>query len=231
MTSRHRAIRFAAGSPDRLRSSTWRVWTERDGSAYVSVRQIGGVFKASLHPREWRIAFKDLSEARRVALRNPPTNRAIDVFPPSSEIAPGVRRGVTVLIPPAALGVARAGHIERGEIHWLPAVSGDDVLEVSVLLTTASVQEDWPGQRRMGTQLVGQLPLASTTTLWVIYRTTQPPASTITAWLTARDGLAPTAQARVGENSDVRGFFIGTMPADGSRFFVDMKFPDAPPVS
>src|SRR5882724_6402986 len=119
MTSRRNVIRFAVGSPDGPRSSIWRVWTERDGSTYVSVRKIAGSFKASLHPHGWRIAFADVSEARRLALGTPPTDRAIDKFLPSAKLAPGVCRGFVVLIPSLGVSAPRDGEVANGDIRWL----------------------------------------------------------------------------------------------------------------
>jgi hypothetical protein len=42
-------IRWAVGSPDGRRSSTWRLWGDKKGDVYLSMRSQGGRLKASFH--------------------------------------------------------------------------------------------------------------------------------------------------------------------------------------
>jgi len=209
----------------------WRVWTGPDGSVYQSVRNISGVFKASLHPRGWRIAFTKLSDPQRLAMSLPPPDRAIDKFPPSTELAPGVRRGIVVLVPSFSVSVSRSGERSDGDIHWVAPAPTGHVVEVTTVLTsshTSSSPDDWPGNQSMGTQFVGRLPLLEGGTAWLVSRLVQPPASVLDRWTAHQVSLAPAGQARAGANSDLRGFLIGHFSEDGCRFFVDLKFPDAP---
>jgi hypothetical protein len=48
MTGRN-VLRWAVGSSDGLRSSTWRLWGNKKGDIYVAVRSLGGITKASFH--------------------------------------------------------------------------------------------------------------------------------------------------------------------------------------
>lgn len=228
MTSRRNVVRFAVGSPNGPRSSVWRVWTGQDGSAYVSVRNIAGHFKASLHPARWRIAFADLSEAQRIAVGRTPTNRAIDLFPPSKELAPGIRRGFVIMVPTLGVRSPQGDDVTRGEIHWLAPPPADGVVEITLVLTTAQTA-GWPGRRSMGTALVGRLPLPEDAVLWVVSRVVQPPGSVIDRWTEILGSIAQTAPAKANASSDLRGFLLGNMAADGCRFFVDVAIPLADP--
>jgi hypothetical protein len=226
MTSRRKVIRFAVGSPDGPRSSIWRVWTERDGSVYLAVRKLAGRFKASLHPRGWRIAYASLSDAQRLALGTPPTDRAIDKFLPSPEVAPGVRRGFVVLIPSLGISAPRDGEVANGDIHWLsPAPADHLVVEVSLFLL-AGPTEGWPGRDSMGTQLLGSLPLQGDAAVWIVNRVIEPSAPFLDNCKAAQAEAAAVGLARPVANSDYRILVSGEMHEDGCRFFVDLKVPD-----
>lgn len=219
-------VRFAVGRPDGPRSGAWRVWTERDGSLYIAARRIANSFKASLHPVGWRIAFSAQHADSAQSLVPRGTDRAVRKFDRPAELAPGVTRAFSVLIPAAAALVPAYGGSERGDIVWLPTPPADHVTEVSIILTNPNTRTTgWPGKRGMGTSLVGRLHLANGESAWVVYRERPEEAGERDTWVgwrhRVRDLVSGSPALRDSDPFELVGVALGEGP-DGSWFFAEL---------
>ena len=157
MSKESETYRFAVGSPDGPRSSTWRIWVEKDSSIYIGPRDTGGQFKVSLHPRGyWRV------EGHRI---DPPGPRLFDTFTPA-EVQPGLRRGVTIVIPWLAVHQPKHGRIEPGMVHWLPMLADGHVSVVDL-----AVADPAAGEFAAGPEILAVNPLANGSTVWLLHST------------------------------------------------------------
>lgn len=228
MAREENTIRFAVGTADGPRSSIWRVWVESDGSIYVGERYTAGRLKASLHPSgSWRIAFTDSSEAQRLMGGADDTDRAFDKFGPSREMALGVRRAFTVVIPWLSVTQPRHGKVTEGEVHWLPALPVNHLEEVIVFLTDSAATAriaTWPGASNMGAKFLGRLGIQNGSTVWVVSWRRAALPEEIAKWTKAQVELSQKEEARKGArpDADMRADLIGTRNDDDSRFFVDL---------
>jgi hypothetical protein len=217
MGKKKNAIRFAVGTSSGPRSAIWRVWTEPDNSIYIAERYTAGRLKASLHPRgSWRIAFGTPEEAQR--LTGTDADRAFDKFGPSQELATGVRRVFTVLIPWLSVAQPRHGKTTKGAVHWLPPLGDSQVEEVIMFLTGPNIAISTEGAK-----VVGQLGLRNGSTVWVVNHRRVATSEEGDAWTRARAELSETEQARRGAtpDADMRANLMGKH-GDGSRVFVDL---------
>jgi len=213
------AIRFAVGTPDGARSSTWRVWASRDSSVFVSTRPIGGHLKASLHSSgRWRIEFTDPAEAARIGA--PPGDRAFDKFTPPPEVAPGVRHGITVVIPWLAVGLPPHHKPEEGKITWLPPLAHGQVTIVDLHLTAPNVVV-W------GQELIASLTLPNGSGVMLTQITRAALPEEVTYWTEFQARMSRKAKVRAARtaDADIKAFAVGDM-ADGTRCIFDLRIPE-----
>jgi hypothetical protein len=95
-------LRWAVSTPDGPRSSIWRLWGNKKGDVYLSVRSLGGVLKASFHrDRRCQVGFtSNYTETaiqrfgarsrhwERWVLPEAPTVRAVQIVVPANELVP-----------------------------------------------------------------------------------------------------------------------------------------------
>jgi hypothetical protein len=135
------AIRWVIGSPDGPRSSTWRLWSNKKGDFYLSVRTLGGIVKSSFHRDGLcSIGFTTeyLSKARarfpqarsrhwrRWQLPDSPFARAVQVVIPTSEL----RSDASDEVP--------------GTV-WIVPPSPDHVVVTSVFIASGGTKPSWSG--------------------------------------------------------------------------------------
>lgn len=220
MASGQDAIRFAVGTPDGARSSTWRVWASSDSSVFVSTRPIAGHLKVSLHSSgRWRIGFTDPAAAARIGA--PPRDRAFDKFTPPPDVVPGVRHGVTVVIPWLAVGLAPHHKPEEGKIAWLAPLADGHVHIVDLILTAPNVVVvDGPEHLASLTLRNG-----SGVTLKQTTRAALP--EEVTAWTDFQVRMSHEARVRATRtaDADIMAFAVGDM-ADGTRCIFDLRIPE-----
>ena len=143
-------IRWAIGSPDGLRSSTWRFWGNKKGDFYLSVRSLGGTFKTSLH-RDRRCQTGFTKEyATRTALER---QRHLDNWELPDRV---IVRAFEVVTPPAELSRFQASDKQR--MKWLPTAPPGSASVVTVFVASpkyfSETGEPYPGAER-GADLVG----------------------------------------------------------------------------
>src|SRR5688572_6774902 len=105
-------IRWAVGSSDGFRSSTWRFWGNKKGDCYMSVRVLGGTFKMSFHgDRRCHSAFTT-EYVQRVSLAR---SRFMDQWTLPDEM---IVKGLQVLTPVSELRVFEEDNEKL--MKWLP---------------------------------------------------------------------------------------------------------------
>jgi hypothetical protein len=170
------AIRFGVGDGQR-RAATWKCWAlEGPGrnDVYLACRELRGALKASLHKSgQWHVAF-DQQFLERNAVREEWPTRFMETWQRPAELAPGFTLAFRIITPFATVN-ATPGR-EKGVV-WVSPPPPGHVIETAVIITGAdTVTSGWPGQRSMGTSLVGQFQINNGDSVWVVSRVdAQPP--------------------------------------------------------
>jgi hypothetical protein len=158
-------LRFAAGSPERPNSGTWRLWTHRSDT-YLAARITAHLFKLSMHESgEWISAFTTQSGA---VLDTGSRRHRTWTRPP--EFAPGWVQGPAVVIP----WVKWRGQFQPigkplpADTVWVPGPARKRKLVVSVLFSAVTVAASGINSvSQPGDWIVGSLPLANGETVWL----------------------------------------------------------------
>jgi len=111
-------LRFAMGSPNGPRSSTWSIiGHKRTRDLYIGCRSNMHEVKVSLHESgRWRFGYTAVA----AAARGIDSDREMLSYDPPAEVAPGWRHGASVSIPRSSL---RESFPERARaIQWWPPV-------------------------------------------------------------------------------------------------------------
>jgi hypothetical protein len=111
-----RVVRWAIGSRSGLRSSPWRLWGSKRGDVYVSVRTLGGIFKATFH-RDQNCFVGFTSQYERTARRRFPSlrSRILEKWTlPEQQLT----RVIQIVVPHAELRSFQSKH--DTEVTWLP---------------------------------------------------------------------------------------------------------------
>ncbi len=214
-------LRFGVRAVSGHRAAIWKVWTPGGDKhdVYLACRGLGGQLKASLHESgNWHISFtQDFFESEFADSKLSPPNRFVESWPRPQEIAAGVTLAYRVVVPWNSPSVATRE--ESDDVIWVaPALEGQAV-EFAVLLTHSNCSEnDWPGKRSMGTNLVGCFRLLSGETLWVVYtsRPFQYPSH-----LNGSGQLFGNKSGKSLDSPNLRAVFFGSEP-DGSRVVYDV---------
>jgi len=143
-------IRWAVGTRDGLRSSTWRFWGNKKGDFYLSVRALGGTFKTSLH-RDLRCHTGFTSEY--AAIRTLKRERHLDRWEiPDHPLV----KAFQVITPPNEL--AKFPAEDKDPMKWLPRAPGGSMSIITVFLATPEYfkasGEAYPGAS-VGADLIG----------------------------------------------------------------------------
>lgn len=133
---------FAVGSPERVMSSIWRIWTWPGKSdVYISEKGAVGSFKVSLHQDgTYRIGFANQFVREHRARGNwNIRDRATDKW-----IAPEVRLGIQMpfrlFIPGSELRPPEAGWVTKKPVVWLREVPANFAYEIRLYLGNTRVR-------------------------------------------------------------------------------------------
>jgi hypothetical protein len=157
-------MRFAVGSVDGPRSPTWRLWVPANKSdIYISRRSLAGEFKASLHESgKWRMGFTAEHEERPGSLVSPGADRAVLKWDRPEPIVDHVTKAFSIVVPWFELRDNVPRLAAKDEVALIPAPSEKHCAELTLFLVEKGVAlRGWPGQRSMGTSLVGTASLAN----------------------------------------------------------------------
>jgi hypothetical protein len=210
-------LRWAVGSSDARRSSTWRLWGNKKGDIYVSARSLGGVLKASFH-RDGRCHIGFTSEYVETAKKRFSHFRGRLWDKWTLPEAPIVR-AFQVVIPEPELRPFPVD--DESQMKWLPSPPPDFLSVVSVFIAKPPGEKSWPGQAN-GSLPVGVL-LTRSRLVWVVHA--QNPIDEHTAkWL--EDQKARTAASPHAANSQrgtgIRGMMVGSR--NDERFAVEIAW-------
>lgn len=128
-------LRFGAGTHEQPRSLVWRLLVHGE-DAYVGAHSVlMGMFKMSLHKREWIAAFTTQSGVR---LEEKGGSRRAETWHRPPEYQPGYTRGPMIAVPymPPELGVtASPSDAESKAVHWVrPPNPGEVLAFVHILI-------------------------------------------------------------------------------------------------
>lgn len=156
-------IRWAVGSPEGLRSSTWRLWGTKKGDVYVSTQNLGGVYKFSFHPDGnchlgFTSEYKDTARVRFPHF----TNRLWEKWKLSDK---PISRALQVVVPCSELRAFSSS--DEQQMRWLPAPPPDSVSVVSIFITNKLGGEPWPGAN-LGAKPLGVVATGNRVT-WAIH--------------------------------------------------------------
>jgi hypothetical protein len=218
-----RALRFGITDGAGRRAATWKLWTEtsvRKSDVYLACRSLGGTLKASLHESgDWHIAYTQQAFERYVREAIPKfEDRFIEKWRRPNDIFPGFTLGLRIVTPWSAITNPIRGSNTKN-VKWLFNAPEPRAIEIDIILTAPGTPVmSWPGQRTMGTLLIGSISLANRETVWAVYRVIGMPdfSSLGSGTLYFFKGRS----ARDLNSEGLRGLIFGTQP-DCSRVICD----------
>jgi hypothetical protein len=153
-SSRNKIIRFAAGTPQQPMSLLWRL-VVNGNDAYIGANgQLMGLFKLSLHAREWLAGF-----TRQSGVVIPEKGgRHSDRWRRPAEFAPGWTRGPIIAVPhmPPHLGTHGLGEAIPKAVQWMPAAGPGDLVAFATFFVRASIpREHWADLAASGGRVLG----------------------------------------------------------------------------
>lgn len=168
----HEAIRFAVGSINERRSSTWRLWGNKKGDTYLSMRSLGGQLKASIHKdRKCQVGFTKVYES--VAMeRFGATNRHWErwVLPEGNVV-----RAIQILIPDSELEIFSTQ--EKDSTLWIPSPGAGRATVFSVFIAEPPNSYQWDNPEKDG-HLLGSM-IGRTRSTWLVHKNQTLDASAI----------------------------------------------------
>lgn len=95
--------------------------------------------------------------------------RFIDQWPRPTEFAPGVTLAFRIVTPWSSVNIP----LDSGKLpptSWIPGPPEGKATEIDLLISEPNLGSGgWPGKNKMGTQLIGTLPLESGEVLWAVH--------------------------------------------------------------
>lgn len=211
------ALRWAVGSFTGLRSGTWRLWGNKKGDVYLSMRTLGGLFKGSFHrDRNCHMGFT--SEYAKTAeekfggkerhwmkwlLPDQPMVRAIQIIVPASEL--------------------RAFASDEKEMHWIPVPSIGSAVTVSLFISKINDKELWPAASEDSRPL--GIMRASERLIWIVYKEHQVTTDLAYFFEECRAKVANIeGVANAPQRPDMRAVVCGYHEEEHDQFIVEMAW-------
>lgn len=211
-------IRWAAGAPSGPRSSTWRLWGDKKGDVYLSMRSQGGRIKASFHrDRRCSIGFtSEFHEEARERFGVQSRHMARWTLPDSEVV-----RVAQILIPGDDLVAFEEG--DNAQMRWLPAAGPGDATVVSVYIAEPPDCFNWTHPETDG-NLIGIM-LSPTRFTWAVSTVQTLDAATLAMIEDARQkAMAMAANTDLPrDNPAIRMAIWGHSNTPADLFFVDLS--------
>src|SRR5262245_31477213 len=128
-------IRWAIGSSDGPRSTTWVLWENKKGDIYVATRSLGGTIKASFH-RDGKCHFGFTSEYEATASRRFGVSKRL--FEKWQLPDDPVVRVLQILVPHSELRAFADRH-PTDDVTWLPMPSEGSMGVVSIFISSLMI--------------------------------------------------------------------------------------------
>lgn len=156
-------VRWAVGTKDGRRSSTWRMWGDKKGDSYLSMRLMGAILKVSLHrDRRCSVGFTKGFESL-----------AKEQFGASSRhwhrwVLPDnpVVKGFQILVPDSDL--AEFTSEEKEPMAWIPAPGEGRAVVCTVFIAEPPSRFSWVSPEKNG-NLLGSM-VCPTRATWVVHK-------------------------------------------------------------
>jgi len=212
-------IRFCVTDNKNAYSDIWRLWTLRN-DVYLSVRSLGGIFKASLHESgQWQCSFSSTYIAN---TGTPNKVRHIDQWQRPEEIYPGLTLAFRVIIPNSELRTYARMADSTKKVYWIPCDPKKSMTEIDIIFTKSSLKvPDWPGKNSMNTFLIDKFKLPNDQTLWIVYRHQLLSAQDIENLKNYKKIMKSAAHMVVQNKNNIQAL-LGGSEADGSRKFMEI---------
>lgn len=162
MPSQSQVVRFAVGTAHGRQSRAWRVWVPRNKSdLYASSRRLGGAIKVSLHePGPARIALTRewVEENAFSAPTGKDSRLAVEWQRPRPQAPNRIARPLTIIVPWDE--IRERARCETEDLTWILAPEPGMAIHFDLVYVPAGVTDSGhPGEKAMGTTLVGQVAL------------------------------------------------------------------------
>ena len=220
-----RSLRFAIRDDHGRRAATWKLWTEAAGGrseVYLASRSLGRYLKVSLHESgDWHFAYEQRAFEARVQGTSPSaTDRFIRKWKRPAELAPGLTLAFRVNTPASAVTTPIEAGLPAGLI-WVPNAPEGMATEIDIFLVKNTTRStSWPGKTKMGTSLVGSVPLENGETVWVVYWVVPMPDFS-KAFTGGRGSYYKGVSEKHLHGANLKALVFGE-EADGSRVFYDV---------
>ena len=155
-------IRWAVGSIDGNRSSTWRLWGDKKGDVYLATRSLGGRLKVSIHrDRRCSIGFTKEFEAEAKLRFGAPSRHWERWTLPDVPVV----KALQVLIPDSELATFSAK--ESDPMAWIPAPGDNQVVVFTIFVAEPANEFAWESPEKSG-NLLGTM-VCNTRSTWVVH--------------------------------------------------------------
>ena len=143
--SKRDGLRWAVGTPEGPRSSTWRAWGDKKGDVYLSVRSLGAALKISLHrDRQCQLGLtREFAEKQGIAGRRYLARWKLPEAP--------IVRAVSILVPEEELGVFPSKEAEP--MRWIAPPAIGEATVISLFISEPPDTTAWPGPETGGAML------------------------------------------------------------------------------
>ncbi len=210
-------LRWAVGSPNELRSATWRFWCQKNGDFYLSMPAAGGIVKASFHS-DGNCQIGHTSEYWKQRMMENAGRHWNKWKLPNEELA----RATQILVPSTEL--RRFEEKLPEQMVWIPSPSSNSMNVISIFICTNYVEELWPAAPE------GALPIgtmnAGGRTAWVVYKEQAVPEKLAELTMKGRDLVANLPGAEeVLKTSEPRGCICAQNNGDGGQFLLEVASP------
>jgi len=213
-------LRWAVGSFDGLRSSTWRLWGNKKGDIYISVRSLGGIIKTSLHrDGNCHTGFTSHYAGSGNSLAPTEKSRHWDEWRLSND---SVVRAMQIVVPSSELRRFKSNESEQ--MKWLPSPINGSASVVSIFIAQPEALKTWP-EAEHGTKPLGII-WTNKRIMWAVYAENSIDDNTrseIEKYRAKISGL-PGA-AKVHRNPGVRAILCG-FKDNQDRFFIELAWND-----
>lgn len=210
-------IRWAVGEPSGRRSSTWRLWGDKKGDAYLAMRSLGGQLKVSIHrDRRCSVGFtKEFEQVARKRFGEASRHWKRWILP-----AAAVARVVQLVIPNVELSPFRA--IDRSPMAWIPAPGVGRAVVFSVFVAEPPNAFNWQSPETSG-KLLGTM-LSPTRLTWLVYGEQELDSSIQSVIETVRADAKQTAAGALvdASPSGLRMAFVGQGATSSDIFLVEL---------
>lgn len=213
-------IRWAVGSQDDRRSSTWRLWGDKKGDIYISVRGMGGILKASFHKDRrcnmgFTQEFKEEAKQRfgaetrhwqRWTLPESPVAKALQILIPDSELNPFSCE-------------------EKVPMAWIPAPGKGKAVVFTLFIAEPPEFVSWESPEKSG-NLLGII-LCKTRGTWLVHKSQDLDQTTINFLEENRAKALQEVKSKVHfpDSESLRMTLWGHGETEKDVFFIELAVP------